>query len=435
MLAYSVYFIPVMISLHRFFLTIAFIACSQTAISIAAHSPRRIQSPLATSAPRQRIPGSTVAQSVVPYGLVTNGIIAPTSLLPTPVAYPGTRLAFGGQLGHTALLSKAAPASNPMMSLPQMGNGSGAMSSPAGSSPGLSKSTGSGGSGIYQPTQSAAPSQPSRRIRGSNSGETDLASLPPPRLENLSPATKGAFQSLRELANRYPACANTRVANRGQVGKVPGFFYGVANSFARSICRPPSDPVRAAMGGSKSKLVWNYARLYSLGMYESSGGKDIGMDIQNASSNRSHTAEAGIFQTSYNVRGGLNPQVRAALEGMENEYRKNPNACMGRSFAEGLGSYRDGGVIGGGSGAQFQVLYKRCPALASESAAITTINNPNHYGPVKRREAQPLPRCEELLKAVAEFVETNQDSVCPALAINPVPAGDPNQTRFAEARQ
>jgi len=64
-------------------------------------------------------------------------------------------------------------------------------------------------------------------------------------------------------------------------------------------------------------------------------------------------------------------------------------------------------VIGDGPGAAFQTLMKSCPALATDYGVIMLRINKDHFGPVKRKEAELLPECEAMLRSVeAEAVAT-----------------------------
>lgn len=399
------------------FAILAFTVCSQTESAFA-----RLKM---TALPSRRIATAPLTQNIVQ----PRAVVAPNSV---PLAL---RMAPPGPLAFPMGMSPHQPVGmspqQPLLGAPGP--------SPSGASS-MSPISGIGGATSPSPIRPVAPmisqpvAAPSVPVRGRGRSQTDLASLPPPRIEQINPETRGAFGALRDLANQHiNGCGSARVSNRGAVAKVPGYFYGVTNSFARSICRGAQDPVRVSMGGSKSKMIWNYARVTALGMYESSGGRDIGMDVTNRSSNKADTAEAGIWQTSNNVRRGLSSYSRAALENMEREYERNPDACMQGIYREGLGRYRDGGIIGSGAGARFQAMQKRCPALAAETTAITSLNVPRHYGPLVRGEARAIPRCEHLFRDVAELVERNP-TMCTALAVSPS-YNTPGPVQVAEARK
>lgn len=204
--------------------------------------------------------------------------------------------------------------------------------------------------------------------------------------------------------------------------------------FARSLCRAESDPVKSAMarsGGpsydaltdyglsspdSTASLINSYSVLLPLGMWESSGNYLQGRDMS-ARNTSSSTAEAGLFQTSYNIHAYVKNanngrNARAAMTDLLTRYERNPQACMKDLFKGGKTSR----TYGTGAGARFQNLMKSCPALAVEHTVIAIRYGKRHYGPLRRRQARPNPSCKNALKSMADLVKNDRQNVCAALA-------------------
>lgn len=267
-----------------------------------------------------------------------------------------------------------------------------------------------------------------QRPPAQNSKEQEFAQDASSVASVTSPASsKEVIQKIQKIADSHTSCGNSKVSNRSRLKTKPGFYHGVLVSFARSLCRP-NDVVKAAMvkqnvsriaslkGPSPydNNLKTTFNRLLSLGLWESNGNFREGVDRSKGRS-RSQSAEAGAFQTSYDVRGALNRTARAGIQNLESEYKSNSSACLNdvtRSSAARVS------VIGGGAAGDFQRLLRTCPALAVEHAAITLNNNPAHYGPAKRGRVNPFPACNKVFDEVQKYVNSQRDVVCSALAVN-----------------
>jgi hypothetical protein len=137
-----------------------------------------------------------------------------------------------------------------------------------------------------------------------------------------------------------------------------------------------------------------FVLLIGLGMRESSGRYCEGRD-RAADNTTADTAEAGLFQTSYNasLESPLLPKLFA-------HYAANPDGFVSvfkegvRCTAANLENY------GSGPGAEFQRLSKACPAFAAEFAAVGLRVDRSHWGPVNRREAEIRPECDAMLQEV-----------------------------------
>jgi hypothetical protein len=230
-------------------------------------------------------------------------------------------------------------------------------------------------------------------------------------------------------------CANARWSDRGRAPR--GYIEGMALTYARSLCRLREGDsaarrmaARASSDESRDALSWyegHFERndmdvdrsgpealraLYTLGiglgMRESSGKYCEGYDTT-AGAQSASTAEAGLFQTSYNSHSSA-PELPELIEA----YEDNPESCWTGVFRQGV-SCRHQSIIGSGSGAAFQRLAKSCPAFAAEYAMITLRVLRRHYGPINRRAAQVLPACGRMLEDVEDRVKSAASFVCDEL--------------------
>ena len=152
-----------------------------------------------------------------------------------------------------------------------------------------------------------------------------------------------------------------------------------------------------------------FVLLIGLGMRESSGKHCEGRDTT-ANNVTSDSAEAGLFQTSYNAKDAspLLPQIFA-------QYRANPSGFL-TVFGEGVTcSAASLENFGSGDGKEFQRLSKECPAFAAEFAAVALRHIRRHWGPINRKQAQVRPECDALLSQVQAMIDASP-SLCSALA-------------------
>ncbi len=143
-----------------------------------------------------------------------------------------------------------------------------------------------------------------------------------------------------------------------------------------------------------------FVLLTGLGMRESSGRFCEGRD-RSADNVTADTAEAGLFQASFNARTA-SPLLTTLFE----KYSTNPSGFV-EIFREGVTCKpKDLENFGSGDGEKFQRLSKECPAFAVEFAAITLRNMRKHFGPINRKEAQVRRECDVMFRAVQQAVET-----------------------------
>jgi hypothetical protein len=156
-----------------------------------------------------------------------------------------------------------------------------------------------------------------------------------------------------------------------------------------------------------STLRHLFVLLIGLGMRESSGRHCEGRD-RSASNVTADTAEAGLFQSSFNAS-----HANELLPQLFQHYLRHPSG-FGEIFKEGVACRpSDLENFGTGGGKEFQPLSKECPAFAAEFAAIGLRHLRKHWGPINRKEAQLVPECDAMLRSVQEIVDATD--LCPML--------------------
>ena len=151
-----------------------------------------------------------------------------------------------------------------------------------------------------------------------------------------------------------------------------------------------------------------FVLLIGLGMRESSGKYCEGRD-RSARNTTADTAEAGLFQTSFNARTAspLLPMLFA-------QYSAHPSGFL-EIFREHVRcSAPDLENFGLGDGREFQRLSKQCPAFAAEFAAVALRHIRTHWGPINRKAAEVRPECDALLRQVQALVDASP-GICAAL--------------------
>ena len=146
-----------------------------------------------------------------------------------------------------------------------------------------------------------------------------------------------------------------------------------------------------------------YALMIGHGMRESSGRHCEGRDMS-ADNVQSDTAEAGLFQTSYNAHSASDPEFDNLME----EYTQSENkaTCYISQFDDGVScSSSDWSCYGSGDGYTFQRLCKECPAFAVETCALTLRNLCNHYGPIIRKETELRADADKMLQQVQDYID------------------------------
>lgn len=255
-----------------------------------------------------------------------------------------------------------------------------------------------------------------------------------------SPATAGAIERITQIAAQS-AILNYRWKDRDRASS--GYIKGMALVFARVYCRlKKGEEVAVAMAKAdsghtrKDALAWYkdifraegmensasgadtlrhlFVLLIGLGMRESSGRYCEGRD-RAAHNVSAETAEAGLFQTSYDARS-----ANLLLSRLFEQYSVNPSGFV-EVFRENMRrpcTAKDFETFGSGNGEKFQRLSKECPAFGAEFAALAlrhTGGGPaphGHWGPIRKREAEVRPECDAMLQQVQDAVDaSNLDAV------------------------
>ena len=151
-----------------------------------------------------------------------------------------------------------------------------------------------------------------------------------------------------------------------------------------------------------------FVLLIGLGMRESSGRYCEGRD-RSANNTGANTAEAGMFQVSFDARS-----ASPLLPQLFQQYSANPSGFVD-VFKEGVKcTASDLQNFGTGPGRDFQRLCKECPAFAAEFAAVGLRNIRQHWGPIIKKAAEVRPEANLMLTQVGHAVDTS--NLCPAVA-------------------
>ena len=208
-----------------------------------------------------------------------------------------------------------------------------------------------------------------------------------------------------------------------------GYLRGMAVMFGRAYCKmnagrdAASEMSMADSGdGEVDALAWYAAEFSDLGMDNSVAGVDVlrhlfvlltGLGMRessgkhcegrdtSATNTTAETAEAGLFQVSYNSR-----RAHFLLEALFDQYKGSVD--FADIFSDGVrcgaASWQN---FGAGAGHDFQALTKACPAFAVEYGALALRKVRKHWGPINRKAAEIRPECDELFKAVSDHIDRN----------------------------
>jgi len=250
-----------------------------------------------------------------------------------------------------------------------------------------------------------------------------------------APTATGPLDPIIRIASGS-AIAGYSWKNRG-VAPI-GYIKGMALAYGRVYCKfKAGDPCAAEMAkantgnGAVDALAWLapefaaagldnssdgvdtlrhlFVLLVGLGMRESSGIYCTGRD-RSASNTSADTAEAGLFQTSFNARS-----ASSLLPALFQVYQANPSGFLD-VFKEGVNpcGAADMQNFGSGDGAEFQRLSKACPAFAAEFAAVGLRNLRTHWGPINTKTAEIKTECDDMLRQVEQAVDDS--GLCGALS-------------------
>jgi len=141
------------------------------------------------------------------------------------------------------------------------------------------------------------------------------------------------------------------------------------------------------------RLVGVFTVMLGLGMRESSGQHCEGRDMSAANVSAA-TAEAGLFQVSYNSTSA-HPLLKPLFARFSG--RDDLLTIFGDGVHCSAGSWSD---WGDGPGRDFQALTKRCPKFAVLYAALLLRHARQHWGPINRREAEVTADAAALFEAL-----------------------------------
>lgn len=156
-----------------------------------------------------------------------------------------------------------------------------------------------------------------------------------------------------------------------------------------------------------------FALLLGLGMRESSGKYCEGRD-QSANNVDALTAEAGLFQTSFNSMS-----ASPILADLFQHYQGTTD--LRDVFSESVTCSPSSAInYGAGTGRTFQELTKNCPAFAVEYAAVLLRIQRRHWGPINKKRAELRADSFGLLRQIEALV--NSAGMVPLMAqIPPMP--------------
>ncbi len=267
---------------------------------------------------------------------------------------------------------------------------------------------------------------------GALDAEFDLPPYPPPMPPAFLPETILEIKACAEASPVYRYSWN----DRGRAP--PGYIVGMALAYGQACLRlklgyPIVQEMCKADTGNEAvdALAWYaqafravgmdnsvagrdtlrhlYVLIMGLGMRESSGKHCEGRDTS-ASNTTSDTAEAGLFQTSWNARNACTDFIVLfdQYEVARKEAEPLVEAPQGYlpEWSEGVScSTTQWSCYGSGDGYLFQEMCKHIPTFAVETNAITLRNLRQHYGPINRREAELRPNADLLFKEVEVIVD------------------------------
>lgn len=177
-----------------------------------------------------------------------------------------------------------------------------------------------------------------------------------------------------------------------------------------------------------------YSLLMTLGMRESSGGKDNGIDknafyYKNCMRNTPEQCEAGSLQASQNSTAST--KMKHLFPGFADDYWQAlssdyESTCRWHTFNEGIAYREEDPVMQGGTLKRtgdryhdFRNLMIGCPMANVEYNAILLRKTYAHHGPIKRFEAPLFGECIDMFAKIHELINKNVHVICEA-ALDPL---------------
>lgn len=144
-----------------------------------------------------------------------------------------------------------------------------------------------------------------------------------------------------------------------------------------------------------------FALLWGLGMRESSGQYCCGRDMS-ADNVTSDTAEAGLFQMSWNMETCSSSM--SSLFDFYQSVRSTWQSALSWFKIDVTCSSSDWSCYGSGEGYAYQDLAKHCPQFAVETCLVGLRKRRQHWGPINRHEAELRYDVDILLGDIQELV-------------------------------
>jgi hypothetical protein len=152
---------------------------------------------------------------------------------------------------------------------------------------------------------------------------------------------------------------------------------------------------------AEDRLRTLFVLMIGLSMRESSGRYCEGRDLS-ADNVQADTCEAGLMQTSWNIRTA-DPSLPPLLV----DYWANPNGFR-NEFAENVEPTAENlDVYGSGEGARYQFLAKFCPLFHVFVTGVGLRTRKDHWGPLKRKEVTITKEADDLLKQVQKLIDAD----------------------------
>lgn len=196
-------------------------------------------------------------------------------------------------------------------------------------------------------------------------------------------------------------------------GKAPmGFMMGIAHTYAQAKCKKdfvtrvtvPHKDYKDVMKhyNLAPKLENVFTLLVGLGMRESSGRHCCGRDMS-AGFSTSQSAEAGLWQTSYDSRY-LDKSLPSFADNWTGE-------CHLEYYSKGVTCSAADWKYWGDQmpGRLYQEKAKKCPSFHGEYTALVMRANKNHFGPFygSRKVAEFVPACLALFEKLNTVIQCN----------------------------
>lgn len=157
----------------------------------------------------------------------------------------------------------------------------------------------------------------------------------------------------------------------------------------------------------RDRLRYLFVVMYGLGMRESSGRYCCGRDTTAVLEVSAETAEAGPFQTSWDLRGASPEIVR--LFDISRGKKVDDFKDMLDVWKEGvIQKPADSQSFGSGQGLWFQVACKTDMEFAVQVAALGLRNRCTAWGPVNRKEVAILSGVDTLLLDIQNFIDAEK---------------------------